>query len=200
MKKVLGLLLGGVLLTSCSSTGFSDMIERESRLADSVIEANGGPKEFPEWTKDSGVKGGYVYMVGTFVSEDIEVPEHHMISAAAFDAKGRILQDAPTEYKAIVKSALGTALGTYGEFNKVEEAVTQVKNLTGFRTNKKQFCRLEKVITMKTVKLVKSCKVQGMISLKDLNKAYEYTVNSLYGESKATKFKKALSKESKRRI
>ena len=182
------------LFASCSSSPHKEQFRMDNELADQLLK-NNEIKEWPTWVNNSGIDGSTIFTVGTYETDDLNIPRHHLISAASMEARGLVLQDAPSQYKAVIQSAFGQSFGSYRSFNKVQTAVVEVNALTGFRTNqRKTACKLEKRYTNTRVKVVNVCKVQGYISIQDLNRAYDYTVKRLYGKEKSDKFKKILDK------
>ena len=185
------------MFASCSSkqtvkTNLEDeAIERAAR-EDVVI-----GKPLPSWVNESGIDGEFIYAVGS-AEFPLDKSEHYVVSAATFDARGKVLQDAPSDYKAIVQKAIGDSLGTHGDFNQIQVSVSEVKGVAGIKVdNKKVTCRKIKRYKTSGTKLNRICYAYAYAPITKVNEAYARVFKDKYGVSKSNRFKEILDNQVK---
>ncbi|PIK15102.1 hypothetical protein [Halobacteriovorax sp. JY17] len=188
------ILLVGVLV-SCSSrqsvnTDLDELaIERGAR-EDKVV-----GEDFPDWIHDSGSDGEFIYTVGT-AEYPLTKPGSYVVEAASLDGRGKVLQDAPSDYKAIIQSAIGESLGAHGDFNQMKIFVTEVKGVQGIKVDSKKIaCRKIKRYSTAGTKLNRLCYVYTYVPIAKLNEAYARALKDKYGVDKANKFKEILQSQ-----
>ena len=183
-----------VSLAGCSTSKFDKRISSEAQLnkyasqEDKIVGS-----ELPDWVDAEGINSGYVYAVGEAeesVGQNVQVIKE----LAAHNAKMKIVQRLPGEYKYIVQNSLSTA--SNNEFNKIEISKGDLFGLQGVKTSRKYTtCRKMIRHTDFGSKVKRICFVQASVSLKNLNDAISRTIARKYGEETSAKFDKILRKQ-----
>ncbi len=173
-------------LASCSSSPFKETTEKQEMVNQHLSE---GVKflegDFDEKYSKSGKTGIYIVSVGSAI-HPVETNQKMVESAAIADAKFRLTESAPSEFKKVVQQAIGTEIGGAGNFSQLDVSVSEVKNLTGIKVKYEDVqCRTR--VEPKSdggYRTMKECRAVARVKEKDLLAAYDFTASSKYGVSK----------------
>jgi hypothetical protein len=185
MKALILILLIG--LTGCSSTGekhggIGDLGKDDQMLGDPL----------PEWVDFEGMKNGYIYAIGE-AEYDAEKSPTMVKEAAQHNAKMRIVERMPTDYKSVVIRSISDA--SNGEFNKVEVSKADLQGMSGVSISRR-FTTCRKIVrhTKYDKELKRTCFVRASVPIKNFNEAVVRTVKNKYGDDVSSKFEKALQR------
>lgn len=181
MKKLLIIAPMLTLVFSCSSnkTGHAP--------TDAVIEhMSKGKKAMgndfdSKFQKEGFINGDYVAISSS--KSDINANETAFRVQIEADARARLLQTAPTDFKNVIQRAISSTSNDNGSAEAINITVTEVRSLTGLKSNFDDF----QCVTFATpnVSLTydyeKECRAIMRIPASNLMKAYKYTLDKKYG-------------------
>lgn len=187
MKKfwVLFILLGVI---SCSSNQFESPFDESTKSQNDIAEHLSQGEKYVGGNFDSkftstGRKGTHVYASGksfSAIDNDQSIAEKEAI----FDAKNNLVQSAPSEFKSIVQRAIGNETG--GSFSQVDTSVTEIRSLTGIEVKNEDIeCKVKmSPLPNGEYKTERECRALARVSVGNLKKAYDFTIESKYKVSK----------------
>lgn len=184
--KTFNSLLLALLLASCSSSPFKETTREQDMVNEHLSQ---GVKylegEFDAKYSKSGRSGAYVTAVGSSI-HPVEVNQKMVENAAIADAKFRLTESAPSEFRKEVQQAIGTEIGGVGEFSQIDVSVSEVKNLTGIKVRYEDIqCKTRVEPTSDGgYRTMKECRALARVKAGELRKAYDFTVAKKYGVSK----------------
>ena len=171
-----------LVLASCSSVP-----KTGDNQADAVIAHMSKPKavigkDFDEKFKRDGLINGEFVAIGSVINS-VNYHEGNMRIMAEADATSKLLTSAPTEFKKIVQRAISSLDGTNGSVEQNHISVTEVRALTGLKT---QFDDVQCVNTATPntdlkYDFLNECRVIMRVPASNLMKAYNYTLDKKYG-------------------
>lgn len=185
--KVLKLSVLTLILVSCSSSPFEETTKEQNMVNEHLSQ---GVKylegDFDAKYLKSGRAGAYVTAVGSSI-HPVETNQKMVENAAVADAKFRLTESAPSEFKKEVQRAIGTEAGGVGEFSQIDVSVSEVKNLTGIKVKYEDIqCKTRVEPTSDGgYRTMKECRSLARVRAGELKKAYDFTVAEKYGVSKS---------------
>ncbi len=191
------LIIGLVTLASCSSVPKSKTDEQN----DLVVEHMNKPRkvignDFDSRFEKDGLVGSDFVAIAS-VTDVVDKNEKQMQTLAEADARSRLLNSAPTEFKKIIQSAISTSTGDNGNVENIGITVTEVKALTGLTSNFKD-AQCVKYATPNhnlNYDYTKECRVIVRVPASDLMKAYKYTLDKKYGVKEQSAIQDLLKKQ-----
>jgi hypothetical protein len=183
-------------LASCSSVKTGDK-QTDELLAHMAKGSQVMGKDFDEkFTKDGFINGEFV-AIGTANSADLDYMIRPLRVRAEADATARLLKSAPSEFKRIVVSAIDTANGDEGSVQESQIQVTEVKALTGMKSNFDDIQCVKTANPNQNMKYNynKECRVILRIPASHLAKAYNYTLDKKYSIQQQNEIQKTLLEE-----
>lgn len=182
MKNLL-LILSIITLSACSSTPQS----RIDNQNDLIVEHMAKPKrvigsDFDSRFEKDGLIGGEFVAIASIV-DDINKNNKQMQTLAEADARSRLLNSAPTEFKKVIQSAISTSTGDNGSVENIGITITEVKALTGLTStfNDVQCVKYATPNNHMNYDYQKECRVIVRVPASELMKAYQYTLDKKYG-------------------
>ena len=185
----MNLLMYGVIfigLVSCSSSPFKETTREQEMVNEHLSQ---GVKflegDFDSKFAKTGRTGSYVTAVGNAIYP-VDVNQKLVESSAIANAKFRLTESAPSEFRKEVQQAVGTELGGIGEFSQVDVSVSEVKNLTGIVVAFEDVQCRTRVEPMSDggYRTMKECRALAKVKASELKKAYDFTIASKYNVSK----------------
>lgn len=173
-------------LASCSSTPLELQMKRQELINEHLSQGKRYIKgDFAPRFSTSGNDGIHVRAVGISVYP-AGANEALTKSASVSDGKFKLIESAPSEFKSMVQRAIGNSLGHTGEYNKIETSVSEVHALEGIESGANDTqC---KIVVEPTVELTyrtsKECRSIVKVSVVNLRKAYDFTIERKYGLKK----------------
>lgn len=189
-------LIGLIGLTACSSVP-----KTGDQATDAVIAHMSKPKavigkDWEDKFKRDGLIGGEFVAIGSTTSS-INHHEGSMRLTAEADATSRLLTSAPTEFKKIVQRAISSIDEGNGTTDQVHVSVTEVRALTGLKTNFDDTDCRNTATPNTDLKwdFLKECRTIMRVPASNLMKAYNYTLDSKYGINQQGEIREALQKQ-----
>lgn len=189
-------------LVGCSSTPYQQLKERQELINAHLEQGKkyiGGEFD-PRFTAggDDGINirkvGVAIYPAGS--------NESLAISAAVDDGKFKVIESAPSEFKSMVQRAIGNSLGFTGEYNKIETSVTEVQRLSGIKTSRRDI-QCKKVMEPTAdlgYRRTLECRAIVSVEKRELQKAFDFTLESKYGIKKKSFVQKILNQQLKESV
>ena len=188
-----------LFMASCSSTQFDKQRALNEQATENLLQEDQMiGSSLPNWIYSEGLNGNRMYAVG---SAEVEATysENYVTNMAIHNAKMRVVENMPTDYKKIVQRAVSDTVEN--NFNQVELSTGEVQGITGIKTNRRfMTCRKMIRYTEFGRKVNRVCYVQAFVPLKELNDAFVRTVKNKYGDQKADQFKVILEQQLKSSI
>ncbi|MDD3412486.1 MAG: hypothetical protein PHY47_00635 [Lachnospiraceae bacterium] len=189
-------------LIGCSSSPFKEQMEKQAIIMEHMKQGKqyiGGA--FDQKFNQSGSDGTNLRAIGTS-TYPVTSNENLARSAAIADAKFRLIDSAPTEFKALVQRAIGNSLGYQGEFNQIETSVIEVKGLRGIEVNENDVaCKVASEPTTEGgYNTVRECKAIARVPMHQLNKAFDFTMEHKYGIQEKSSVEKILEEQLKQDV
>ena len=185
------------LLVSCSSvnkTGHepTDAVLEHMSKEERII----GNHWEDRFTRDGFVNGEYV-AIGTATSKDVNANYIPLKSHAESMAVANLLKSAPSDFKRVIQRVLNTLDGNEGSTTEDQVMITEVKALTGLKSNFKDFQCIKKAKPNKSLEwdFEKECRVLVRIPASKLLEAYNFTLAQKYDIQKENKLKGLLRTE-----
>lgn len=194
MKMVLIFLL--LMFMGCSSNNLVNktLLEREA-IEDMTQEDKIIGDTLPSWVNKSGIENGQSYAVGN-AEFSADANPAYVKRAAIMNGEGKLLSDAPTDFRILAQSAMTGAGIDDNEFFEIQTKLKEVVGLSGIYHNQERTtCRKILRYGELSTRLVRSCWVQVSVSTRELSKAYQRTIALKYGGKAANKFGKIMEKE-----
>lgn len=189
-----------VVLALFGIVGCSNVPKTGHLETDAVISHMSKPKavigkDWEEKFKRDGLIGGEFVAIGSAVSH-VNNYEGNMRLTAEADATSRLLTSAPTEFKKIVQRVVNSVDGNNGTTDQVHISITEVKALTGLKTNfeDSQCVTTATPTTDLKYDFLKECRTIMRVPVSNLAKAYSYTLDKKYGIKEQGEIKEALNK------
>lgn len=191
------LLIGLVTLASCSSTP-QNKIDSQNEL---VIEHMAKGKkaigqDFDSKFQKDGLIGGE-YLAIASITDNVDKNDRMLQVLAEAEARSRLLNGAPTEFKKVIQSAISTSMGDNGSVDNVGITVTEVKALTGLSSsfNDTQCVKYAVPNSNLNYDYTKECRVIVRVPASELMKAYKYTLDKKYGVKEQSAIQELLKKQ-----
>lgn len=189
-------LIGLTALASCSTPPTKTDLQN-----DLVVEHMNKPRKVigqdfdPRFEKDGLIGGEYIAIAS--ITDKIDKNDKVMQVLAEADARSRLLNSAPTEFKKIIQSAVSTSTGDNGNVENIGITVTEVKALTGLASNfnDAQCVKFATPNHNLNYDYTKECRVIVRVSASELMKAYSYTLDSKYGIKEKSAIQELLKKQ-----
>jgi hypothetical protein len=154
--------------------------------------------ELPDWIDSEGPRNGYIYAVGEAEYSAEKLPSI-VKEAAQHNAKMRITERMPTNYKVIAQRSLSDA--SNGEFNKIEITKGDLHGLDGVTVSRKYSTCRKMIRHTKDDKVMnRICYVRAMVPVKNFNRAIVRTIKKLHGDDVSNKFSKILEKNMQKEL
>lgn len=190
-------LIGLVTLASCSSTP-QNKIDNQNDL---VVEHMNKPRKVigqdfdPKFEKDGLIGGEYVAIAS--ITDNINKNDRQMQTLAEAEARSRLLNGAPTEFKKVIQSAISTSTGDNGNVENIGITITEVKALTGLTStfNDVQCVKYATPNNNLNYDYTKECRVIVRVPASELMKAYNYTLDKKYGVKEQSAIQEVLKKQ-----
>ncbi len=182
MKKVFIFTIFITGLVGCSSSPFKEETAQQNKINQHLSQ---GVKylegDFEEKYNSSGRSGMYMTAIGTAIYP-VEKSQKVVESAAVTDAKFRLTESAPSNFKREVQQAIGTEYEGVGDYSEISVSVTEVRGLTGIKVRYSDIsCKTKVSPTSKgSYKTERECRAIAKVKLSDLKKAYSYTLDEKY--------------------
>lgn len=151
-----------------------------------------------KFLKDGLVNGEYI-AIGSATTQDLDHLQKPLKVNAESEATARLLRSAPSDFKKIIQRALNTLDGDEGSTQESQIMITEVKALTGMKSNFDDIACVTSAIPKQdlTYKYVKECRVIVRVPAINLTKAYDYTLEKKYGIHKKNQIDEILMDELK---
>ena len=185
----MNLLMYGVIfigLVSCSSSPFKETTREQEMVNEHLSQ---GVKflegDFDSKYSQTGKRGAVIVSGGSAIYP-IETNQKLVENAAVADAKFRLTESAPSEFRKEVRRAIGTELDGVGEFSQTDVSITEVQNLTGVRVKYEDIqcrTRVEPTSTGE-YRTMRECRALATVKVSQLKNAYDFTVAKKYGVTK----------------
>lgn len=148
--------------------------------------------------KDGLINGEYI-AIGSATTQDLDYLQKPLRVNAESEATARILRSAPSDFKKIIQRAINTLDGDEGSTQESQIMITEVKSLTGIKSNFDDTQCVTSAIPKQdlTYKYVKECRVIVRVPAINLAKAYDYTLDKKYGIQKINQINEILLDELK---
>lgn len=189
-------------LVGCSSTPYQQMKEKQDMINMHLAQGKkyiGG--EFDPRFTAGGDDGINIRKVGVSVYPSGS-NESLVISAAVDDGKFKVIESAPSEFKSMVQRAIGNSLGFTGEYNKIETSVAEVQRLSGIKTSRRDI-QCKKVMEPTAdlgYRRTLECRAIVSIEKRELQKAFDFTLEAKYGIKKKSFVQKILNQQLKESV
>ena len=190
------LLTGLVTLVSCSTPPSKFDIQN-----DQVVEHLNKPKkvigqDFDSRFETDGLVGGEFIAIAS-VTDKIDKNEKQMQIMAEADARSRLLNSAPTEFKKIIQNAVSTSTGDNGNVENIGITITEVRALTGLTSNFKDVQCVKYATPNHNMNYdyTKECRAIVRVPASELMKAYSYTLDAKYGIKERSAIQDLLKKQ-----
>lgn len=177
------LILGLIGLVSCSSTQKTgdqqtDAVLSHLQKGKTFI----GGQDFDEKFKRDGFINGDYLMISSVIENEYG-NEVKMRKLGEAESMSRLLQSAPTDYKGAIQRAISSMDEDNGSFSASSIAVTEVKALTGLKSNFDDFqCRTYAIPTADLkFKISKECRTIMRVPASNLMKSFKITLDKKYG-------------------
>ena len=186
-----------IFLVSCASTNKTGDAQTDALIAHMSQPERVIGKDWEEkFTKDGFIGGDYV-AIGSSTSRDIDYYQKPLRVNAESDATARLLRSAPSDFKKIVQKVINTLDGDEGSTQESQIMITEVKSLTGMKSN---FDDIQCVTTAKPNQnmkytFTKECRVIVRVPVSNLMKAYDYTLERKYSIKKQNQIESLLQQE-----
>jgi len=191
-----------LILSACSSSPYKESTSQQDKIIQHMKQGKqyiGG--EFDKKFNTSGSDGFVVRAIGRSVYP-IAQSEQLARASAASDSKFKLTQTAPSEFKAIVQKAIGNSLSYTGEFTQIETSVTEVRGLKNIDVKEEDVSC--KVVVEPNISggydNFRECRAIATVSIVELNKAYDFTMSSKYGEKTKSEIEKILEKQLEKQV
>ncbi|MCM2350176.1 MAG: hypothetical protein NDI69_09145 [Bacteriovoracaceae bacterium] len=191
------LVVGLVGLVSCASSNKTGDPGTDAVIA----HMSQGPKVMgKDWDekflKDGFINGDYI-AIGSATSRDIDYFQKPLRVNAESEATARLLRSAPTDFKKIIQRSLNTLNGDEGSTQESQIMITEVKALTGMKSNFDDVQCVTRAEPRQDLKYnyVKECRVIVRVPALNLAKAYDYTLDKKYGIKQQNQLEDILQKE-----
>jgi len=193
--KQLMLIVSLTVLASCASN------KTGHEPTDAVIAHMSKPKvvvgkDWEEKFTKSGLVNGEFVAIG-LITKNINSHENSMKVTAEADATSKLLISAPTEFKKIVQRAIQTVNGDDGSTDQMHISVTEVKALTGLKSEFDDAQCVTTAVPNTDLKydFVKECRVIVRVPASNLMKAYNYTLDKKYGIAQQSQIQEVLKQQ-----
>jgi hypothetical protein len=185
-----------VITVSCSSVKTGDN-DADALIAHMSKDKKVIGKDWDEkFTKDGFINGEYI-AIGSSTNRDIDAMHRPLRVKADADATARLLRSAPTDFKRVVQSVLNSLDGDEGSVQESQIMITEVKSLTGMKSNFDDHQCVTIAIPNQNLKynFVKECRVIVRVPASNLMRAYDYTLEKKYSIQKKNDIEALLLKE-----
>lgn len=186
-----------LVVVSCSSSPFKEQSDQQDKITKHMSQEKkyiGG--EFESKYSNSGNDGFTLRAVGQSVYP-VASSEQVARLAAIANAKFKIIESGPTEFKSLVQQAIGNSLGQTGEFTQIDTSVVEVKALRGIEIKQEDVSC--KIVIEPNVEggynNLRECKAIARIPLSELKKAYDFTVGQKYSGAQKSEVEKLLEEQ-----
>lgn len=186
-----------IVLVSCSSTNKTGDHHTDAVIAHMSQEPKVMGKNWDEkFLKDGFINGDYV-AIGSASSRDIDYLQKPLRINAESEATARLLRSAPTDFKKVIQRSINTLDGDEGSTQESQIMITEVKSLTGMKSNFDDIQCVTVATPNQMLKYhyVKECRVIVRVPALNLAKAYDYTLDKKYGIQKINKIEEIIQKE-----
>lgn len=148
-----------------------------------------------KFEKDGIINGEYVSIAT--IKGSVNDNEKQLLALASADAKAKLLESAPLEFKKVVQNALSTASGDNGSVDSVAISVNEVQALTGLMSNFNDSQCVSYAVPNSDLgyNYIKECRVIFRVAGANLMKAYKYTLDKKYGMKEESAIKDILKKQ-----
>jgi hypothetical protein len=195
--KALTISLCALFLASCASTPQSKV----ENAHDAVIAHMSKPKQiigqdFDSRFEKDGLIGGEFVAIASIV-DDINKNEKQMQIIAEADARSRLLNSAPTEFKKVIQAAVSTSTGDNGNVENIGITITEVHALTGLTSNMNDTQCVKYAVPNNNMNYdyKKECRTIVHVLASNLQKAYNYTLDKKYGVKEVSAIQEILKQQ-----
>lgn len=149
-----------------------------------------------KFNRDGFINGEYV-AIGSASSRDIDYLQKPLRVNAEAEATARLLRSAPSDFKKIVQKVLNTLDGDEGSTQESQIMITEVKALTGMKSNFDDIQCVTKATPNQNMKwnFNKECRVIVRVPASNLAKAYDYTLEKKYSIARKNDIEELLKQE-----
>lgn len=185
MWRILGVILS-LSVVSCSSVNKTGDVTTDKVIAHMSQEPKVMGKDWDEKFKKDGLINGEYIAIGSATTMDLDYLQKPLRVNAESDATSRLLRSAPSDFKKIVQKAINTLYGDEGSTQESQIMVTEVKSLTGMKSNFDDIQCVTTAVPSQDLKYryVKECRVILRVPATNLAQAYDYTLDKKYGIKK----------------
>lgn len=189
------LVLASIGISACSSVPQTGHQETDALISHMSKPKAVIGKDWEEKFKSDGLVGGEFIAIGSTISH-VNDHEGNMRLMAEADATSRLLTSAPTEFKKIVQRAMSSVDGHTGTVDQGHISITEVKALTGLKTNFNDSQCVTSATPNTELKydFLKECRTIMRVPANNLSKAYSYTLDKKYGINELSKINEVLIK------
>jgi len=145
---------------------------------------------------ESGKDGLFLRTIGMAVYP-ASTSEATVRSAAVADGKQKLITSAPTEFRSMVQSAMGNAMGFTGNLNSIETTITNVSRLEGIEVNQRDIdCRLVIEPNVQgAFRNNRECRAVVRVPVLSIRKAFEYTLEQANSKKLRARVEKMLDSQ-----
>lgn len=195
--RIICLILMLLVFVSCSTNPYKEQSLKQQAIMEHMAQGKqyiGG--KFDSKFSSSGSDGMNLRSIGV-ATYPVDMNEQLAKSAAVADAKFKLTDGAPTEMKRLIQKAIGNSLGYVGEFNQIETSVTEVHALRGIEVKEDdiQCLIVSEPVSDGTYRTSRECKAIAKVSLSELTKAFNFTVERKYGIKEESVVQKILNEQ-----
>lgn len=197
MNKIIFPLMVMTLVSSCSSQPKSHADIENDAVVEHIAKGKKllGKDFDARFEKDGIINGEYVAIAS--VKGNINDNDKQLLTLAASDAKAKLFESAPQEFKKVVQSAFSSSSGDNGSVDSVSISVNEVQALTGVMSNFNDSQCVTYAIPNSDMKYTyeKECRVIYRVPGSNLLKAYKFTLDKKYGVKEENAIKDILRKQ-----
>jgi hypothetical protein len=189
--KIFILIIQLIIFVSCATNKAKE--SEQNALANAEKEDKIVGSSLPPWVEESGVRDGRLYEVG-YAEFSLDKSEYYIKKAAEMDAEVKLLSDAPTDLRVITQNSLtGVGLDS-SEYSQIQTSLKEVIGVTSLKSHRKT-CR--KIIRHleDSSKPMRACWAESSVSMSDVRRAYQLTLQKKYGVGVANKFDDLMKSE-----
>lgn len=188
--------LGLMALVSCSTPPTKFDIQNDLVLDHMAKGKKVIGQDFDSKFNQDGLIGGE-YIAIASITDKINKNDKQMLTLAEADARSRLLNSAPTEFKKVIQNVISTSTGDNGSVDNIGITVTEVKALTGLTSsfNDVQCVKYSIPNSDMGYDYSKECRVIVRVPAPELMKAYSYTMDKKYGVKEQSAIQELLKKQ-----
>jgi hypothetical protein len=197
--KIIIISIATLFLTSCASTPQNKIDSKMNLTLEHMAQPKRliGPDFEPKFQKDGLIGGEYIALASITEPLNGKGTDRSIQALAETDARARLLNSAPTDFKKIIQSALSTINKDNGSADTVTITITEVKALTGLTSNFDDVQCVTYVTPNHNMDYdySRECRVLVHVPASNLMKAYAYTMDKKYGQKEQNAIQELLKEQ-----